>query len=144
MVHATQRTYNSITPPDTEPSSCHDRLTFLETVTIPEGIVLLPGKPLFKAWRIENGGRCTWTAGYALVFVSGDLMSGDPVVPLRQVVAPGEEIDLSVHLIAPMEYGDYAGYWMPQNAERDRFGIDRDADQPIWIIIAVSEADGSD
>ena len=48
-------------------------------------------------------------------------MNGQPI-PLTALVAPGEEVDVSVNLKAPTTPGEYTGYWQMVNAKGIPFG----------------------
>lgn len=82
--------------------------------TIPDGTNFNAGDAFTKTWRMKNVGNCTWT-GYALVFDSGEAMSGVSPIAIG-TVNPGQEVDLSVNLKAPAANGTYRGYWRIRNA----------------------------
>jgi len=82
--------------------------------TIPDGTNFNAGDAFTKTWRLKNIGTCTWS-GYALVFDSGDAMSGVSPISIG-AVAPGQEVDLSANLKAPASNGTYRGYWRIRNA----------------------------
>lgn len=88
-----------------------ERAQFVADVTIPDGTDFKPGDVFTKTWRLKNAGSTTWTAGYALVFVSGDKMGGPDRVGLLAEVPPGGSVDISVNLVAPATAGKYTGYW---------------------------------
>ena len=82
--------------------------------TIPDGTNFNAGDTFTKTWRMRNVGNCTWS-GYALVFDSGEAMSGVSPIAIA-TVAPGQEVDLSVNLRAPATNGTFRGYWRIRNA----------------------------
>jgi hypothetical protein len=82
--------------------------------TIPDGTNFNAGDTFTKTWRMKNAGNCTWT-GYALVFDSGEAMSGVSPIAIG-TVNPGQDVDLSVNLKAPATNGTYRGYWRIRNA----------------------------
>jgi hypothetical protein len=82
-------------------------------VTIPDGTIFAPGTAFTKTWRLRNTGTCTWT-GYALVFDNGDAMNGTSPSAIV-TVGPGQEVDLSVNMVAPSTDGSYRGYWRIRN-----------------------------
>jgi hypothetical protein len=82
--------------------------------TIPDGTTFNAGDTFTKTWRMKNIGNCTWS-GYALVFDSGEAMSGVSPIAIG-TVNPGQEVDLSVNLKAPATNGIYRGYWRIRNA----------------------------
>jgi hypothetical protein len=116
---------------------CVDKVSFVSDVTIPDNTYLSPGQAFVKTWRLRNAGTCIWTADYALVFVDGHSMGGNPSVPLQAPVAPGETADLSVTLTAPAGNGTYEGKWRLRNADGKLFGTGGDAEGPFWVRIIV-------
>jgi hypothetical protein len=103
-------------------SSC-DKVTFIEDVTIPDGLKINAGSTFTKTWRLMNSGTCTWGKDYRIVFVGGTAMDGVSSTPLNKVVVPGGTTDISVNLKAPTSSGLYTGYWMLQNTTGWRFGM---------------------
>jgi hypothetical protein len=93
-----------------------DKGDFVTDVTIPDGTVLDPDESFTKTWRLKNTGTCSWTPSYAIVFDSGDAMSGPATQALTGNVNPGQTVDISVNLKAPSADGTYRGYWKLRNA----------------------------
>jgi len=62
-------------------------------------------------------------------------------VPLREVVYPGEIVDLAVDLVAPTVKGHYRGYWLLSNPNGQVFGIGEYAQIAFWVDIKVSVND---
>ncbi len=116
---------------------CQDRARFIIDVTIPDETYLAPGTEFEKVWRLLNAGTCTWTTEYALVFDSGNIMGGDPVVFLSTSVSPGITVDLAVDMIAPMTEGSYEGNWLLRNHLGVLFGLGIQADKNFWVRINV-------
>jgi len=111
-------------------------------VTIPDGTDMDPGESFTKVWRLKNGGSCTWTSGYQLVFVSGDNMSAPAAVQLTSgSVPPGAEFDVSVNLVAPNAPGVYRGYFKLRNPGGVLFGWG-DQSKSFWVEIEVVELSG--
>lgn len=119
------------------PVSRCDAIQFLGDVTYPDGSLVSQNAGFVKTWRIRNIGTCSWTPSYALVFVSGDQMSGPSVVALPQNVNPGQTVEMSVNLTAPGKKGDYRGYWKLRNASGALFGWGEQADTAFWVDIEV-------
>ena len=119
------------------PADC-DRAQFVSDVTVPDGKTFAPGTPFTKTWRVKNVGTCTWSPAYAMVFDTGEKMSGPDLVNLPKTVAAGQSVDLSVNLIAPTAAATYRGYWKLQNAGGARFGIGSAGTQSWWVDIRVS------
>ncbi|MBT3390380.1 MAG: hypothetical protein HN413_08215 [Chloroflexi bacterium] len=104
-------------PPTATPIPC-DFLTFGDPidVTIPDGTDIAAGAAYTKTWRLKNGGSCTWTSGYHLIFISGDNMGAPAEVAITAgTVSPGQTVDVSVNLVAPLDPGVYRGYFKLRN-----------------------------
>lgn len=114
-----------------------DWATFVADITIPDGTKFSPGASFTKTWRLKNNGTCTWTPSYSLVFADGASMGGPSSAPLGSSVAPGQTIDISVNLTAPLTAGTHRGYWKLRNATGATFGIGSDANSPFWVEIEV-------
>lgn len=56
---------------------------------------------------------------------------------LPEEVAPGETIDLSMSLRAPIFEGDYRGNWQIRNDNGEIFGTTPAANRPFWVDIKV-------
>lgn len=136
-------TNTNVPPPTATPIPC-DHVDFGTPldVTIPDGTDLKPGETFKKTWRLVNGGTCTWTSGYHLVFVSGDNMGSPASVQLTAgTVAPGQQIDVSVDLVAPNTPGTYRGYFKLRNSSGVLFGWG-DQSKSFWAEIDVVLATG--
>ena len=121
--------------PATATQDC-DHADFVADITIPDGTTLSKDESFTKTWRLKNIGTCSWTPSYALVFTSGDSMSGPSVQALTGNVNPGQTVDLSVDLTAPSSNGDYKGRWGLRNASGVTFA-------GFWVDIKVSGGGGS-
>lgn len=107
----------------TPASLCDDYSFDLATldITIPDGTTMTPGQEFVKTWKIKNTGDCTWGDGYSLIYSYGDKMDGQPK-PLSIVVAPDEEVEVSVNFKAPDKIGEYSSYWQMVNPKGISFG----------------------
>ena len=115
-------------------ASCN-RVEFIGDLSTPDDSLIPPGSSFEKTWRLRNSGECAWSAEYQLVFVDGYPMGGQ-AVNLPHDVAPGEAIDLTVSLAAPLEPGSYKSLWMLQGPQ-GRFGMGQSAQEPFWVKIQV-------
>lgn len=116
------------------PPACWDGMKFVADVTYPDNNMknpsfVTPGTAFVKTWRVQNTGTCTWTPNYKLLYAYGNTagaqMSGQPLnIPGN--IAPGQLVDLSVSMIAPITPATYQGFWQIENASGARFG------QTIW------------
>jgi polar amino acid transport system substrate-binding protein len=93
-----------------------------------------PGTPFQKSWRIQNNGTCTWGEGYLLTPVGGNVpqatMGGAPT-PVAGPVVPGQTVDVTVDLVAPLAPGVYQGFWSMRAPNGLLFG------ERIWVGITV-------
>ena len=115
---------------------CLDEAAFYADVTIPDGTRLEAGETFTKTWQVRNSGTCTWGDGYALVFASGDMMSGALTNPISEV-PPGEIVNVSVELVAPARGGEHTGNWTFQNSHGNRFGVGSGNTGQLWVQIHV-------
>jgi hypothetical protein len=99
----------------TATSGC-DKGFFVTDVTYPDNTVVGSGTAFTKTWRLQNTGSCSWTPSYALVFVSGAMMSGPTVQAMSGNVNAGQTVDISVNLQAPSSNGTYTGTWGLRNS----------------------------
>ena len=99
--------------PVVSPTAACDSALFVKDVTIPDGSQVEPGATFKKTWRLRNIGTCSWS-GYALVFDSGESMSGVP--DAIGTVGPGQEVDVSVSFTVPATLsGTVRSYWRLRN-----------------------------
>lgn len=125
-------------PTSTAVTYC-DWVMFIKDISIPDGTQLAPGDTFTKVWRLQNRGTCAWTSDYMLVFTSGDKMGDTTAVRLPGKVAPGQSVDVSVTLTAPMSNGHYVGYWMLRNPSGALFGYGNSAEKAFYVDIKVKE-----
>ena len=119
-----------------------DQIKFVKDVTIPDEMELEPGEQFTKTWRLQNAGSCPWTIGYLLYFESGDALGGPASKDLTsETIQPGETLDVSVDLVAPLETGAYEGNWMIRNVKGQGFGIG-EFSKAFWVKINVVEGAG--
>src|SRR6188474_419034 len=116
-----------------------DSAQFVSDVNAPDGSSFAPGATFTKTWRLTNSGTCAWTTSYNLVFAGGDAMSAPLSVKLPVDVPPGQMVDISVGLTAPIVSGHYKGLWKISNASGVQFGIGDSATDPFWVDINVVE-----
>jgi hypothetical protein len=124
-------------PTETPEPACMDQAQFIGDVTIPDGTRFDPGVSFTKTWRFRNNGTCTWTKDYSIVHVAGNSLLGPDVMTFPAVVEPGEIIDISLALKAPVTEGSYTGYWKFRNAVNEQFGIGDGGNSSFWVSIKV-------
>jgi len=95
-------------------ASCIDSAMFVADLTIPDNSVVVSNTAFTKTWRLKNIGTCTWDNNYLVAYISGTTMSQQPgywIVQQGQTVAPGQTVDVSVGMTAPVHSGNYASFW---------------------------------
>lgn len=110
---------------------------FIQDVSIPDGTPVRPGQIFTKVWEFKNIGNCTWTKNYAVVLVWGNPMGVASPVPLRQVVHPGEHVEIALNMKAPYIPACWEGWWKFQDEEGNRFGIDFKFAEVFWVRVGV-------
>lgn len=134
----------SLTPESFQnlPISPDDFARFVADVNIPDYSTIEAGTSFTKTWRLLNSTPMTWTAGYKLIFESGDQMGAPTSLPLNIVVYPDDVVDVSIPFTAPTTPGEYRSNWMFQNAKGEKFGVGPKGDLPIYLIIIVVDSNG--
>ncbi len=121
-----------------------NKLTFVKDITIPDGTDIDPGESFDKTWRLRNSGSCTWTSGYAVVFVDGDQMDApDSQVLTSGTIEPGEEIDVTIEMEAPEDPGTYQGFFKLKATDGVIFGYGSNNSDAFWVKIDVPEPSGT-
>jgi len=106
-------------------------------ITIPDDTAMLPGQSFSKTWRLKNGGSCTWTSQYEVIFFSGDLLGASQINYLGDTVQPGNSIDIILDMVAPNDPGIYQSNWELSDAQGKPFGIGPVGNAPFWVRIIV-------
>lgn len=89
-------------------------------VNVPDNTEMQLGQEFVKTWLVKNNGSCSWGPGYKVIFSSGDKLSG-VAQPFTAVVAPGQEVEVSVNFKAPTQAGVYVSSWQLANANNVPF-----------------------
>lgn len=106
-------------------------------VTITDDSIIPPGEVFVKTWRLLNAGACSWNTNYSMVWFSGEQFADSRSYPLDHVVQPGNTIDLSIEMTAPLKAGTYQSNWKLQNSSGYLFGIGPTGNSPFWVRIIV-------
>jgi ABC-type amino acid transport substrate-binding protein len=117
------------------PAGCVDGMQFISDLSFSDGNGTFypdvnPNQSFQKGWRIRNTGTCTWNSTYSLRFVSGTQMNGQNTA-VQGNVAPGQNYDMWINLVAPSQPGQYQGIWQMFNGRNFAFG------QRIWVMVEV-------
>jgi len=107
---------------------------FVKHVSVEDNYEFAPATAFTKTWRFRNEGAVAWPDNSIILFVGkkGDQMGAPNFVALSKVVLPGEEIDVSVPMIAPTAPGSYFGYWRLADLDGRKFG------QRVRVLIKVA------
>jgi len=92
--------------------------TFVDDITIPDGIKVAPGSTVRKTWRVKNSGAVAWPEGSKLSWVNGALKGACTPV----ACAPGAEVDISVDINIPETPGRYSGHFRIASSSGEKFG----------------------
>jgi hypothetical protein len=79
---------------------------FVKDVTVEDNTSFAPQTPFVKTWRVRNEGMNSWV-NCALKFKKGDRLATSEMISVPNV-APNEEIDISVPMVAPSQPGKYS------------------------------------
>jgi hypothetical protein len=86
------------------------RASFVADVTVPDNTRFEKGSAFTKTWRLRNSGNLDWPEDTVFVFASGAELSADKQIEVG-AVGIGENVDLSVDMVAPDEDGSYRSTW---------------------------------
>ena len=115
-------TVNPIIPlPTAADINCNSYLTYLDDVTVPDGMTFVPGDEIVKTWSVRNDGDCAWNDKYSLRYTDGSAMEADSRQSLPPL-QPGEEGEVTVIFTAPQYAGSYYSGWQAYDAQGDPFG----------------------
>ncbi len=106
-------------------------------ITVPDGTRFKPGEEFSKTWRLINAGSCSWTNDYAIVWFSGELFGAVTQQVFGVEVNPGQSVDITVDMRAPMQPGAHQSNWKLRDASGDLFGIGPNGGAPFWVRIEV-------
>jgi len=107
--------------PPTATPDCTNGLTYLEDLSIPDGLEVQPGEVLEKRWRVKNSGSCNWDQAYRLKLAGGVEMGAAP----EQALLPargGSEGVVQITFTAPLEAGVYQSAWQAYDPDGEAFG----------------------
>ena len=119
------------------PSAPCNAVDFVSDVTIPDNTVFQPGAGFVKTWKLKNVGTCTWNKSYSVVYVTGHSMGITLQFPLQTSVASGQTANISISLTAPVQTGNWIGWWKLQDGSGAQFGTGDNHDKAFWVRINV-------
>jgi len=109
---------------------------------VPDGTEIEAGTRFTKRWTVRNSGNTTWTRDASYLWThDGEERFGageQTVLGGGERVAPGNEKEWAVDMVAPGQPGTYRGYW-----RMDRFGTHRFGER-CWVEIRVVPGEDRD
>eukprot|EP00903_Cladosiphon_okamuranus_P018051 g16612.t1 len=113
-----------------------DNMAMARFVSHPSGsdvARVVAGQTFKKSWLVRNDSTTAWPETCSLIPVSQSSadLSPPPEAPIVGDVAPGEEVTVSVDLVAPTQPGMYEGYWRVRDSSARKFG------QRLWAKVMV-------
>jgi hypothetical protein len=135
-------TPTSLPSPTPVPANNCDRADFIGDLSTSADGYYYPGEVFRVVWRLQNVGSCTWTPYYQLVMVSGAFQGG-VTAAMPEYIRPGQFVDFSLPLVAPLQPGSYMGYWNLKNAAGTYFGLGPDGETPLMLQATVLESGGA-
>jgi len=98
-----------------------DNAIWVSDASVADGTHMGPGQAFVKTWRVKNTGTCTWKTTYHLSPGFGVKMGGLPTA-LPTELPPGQEMEISINLTAPLKAGNYFANWRFTNDKGFFFG----------------------
>ncbi|MCP5097419.1 MAG: hypothetical protein GY943_17885 [Chloroflexi bacterium] len=108
-------------PDPVEPTEPQPNGIYIADVTIPDDTEFEAGATFTKTWRVKNTGNVAWGEWMQLVHVGGVVMSEVVKRPLF-AVAPNEEAEISLPMIAPTTPGIHFTDYRFQDEHGNPFG----------------------
>jgi hypothetical protein len=106
-------------------------------ITIPDGNRMRPGESFRKTWRLKNSGSCVWTKDFAVVFFSGSMLGASRIQYLSSEVKPGDSVDISITMTAPVQPGIYQSDWMLRSPDNQLAGLGPKGTAPFSVRLEV-------
>ncbi len=128
-------TATPVTPVPTNAPDCTNSAAFVTDINYQDNTAVGPGETFVKTWQVENIGTCIWGPDYTLDYYSNELMNAVLPVPLG-LTYPGETLDISVTLTAPLTQGSHRGDFVIKNPAGLIMSIGEDS--RLWVIISVT------
>jgi hypothetical protein len=100
--------------------------------SVADDTIFAPGAAFTLTWQLKNIGTSTWTPGYMLRFYSGNRFTAPQEVLLGKEVLPGETVDITLQMKAPITLGVYQSVWVMATNTRANFK------EPVYLQIVVA------
>lgn len=115
-----------------------DSISNIKDVNYPDGSIVESGEAFNKTWSMQNTGTCTWTSGYRVALISALDYSVMESYSLNQVVTPGNTVNITVPVRAPLNEGAETYYYMLVNESGKVFGFGENSEKPFWVNFRIS------
>lgn len=89
-----------------------------------------PNEIIIKSWTFRNNGEDVWPEDAMFIQTNGDDLGG-AAQTIKAPVNPGQEIEVTMELIAPKLPGKYCAFFRFVHGDNYRFG------QKVWCDILV-------
>ncbi len=119
-VSATATTASNAVQPTSGAAEHGDKYEYV-TQNLADNYQVKPGTPMTIVWTVKNAGTVAWGTDYLLRFFSGPTPEKQ-VYNFPKTVKPGEQVQLSVPIVAPMDPGTYNFWWKLTNNQNQNFG----------------------
>ena len=129
----------SIKPTENHPKISGDNSSFVEDVTIPDGEIVLSGKPFKKIWRIKNTGVIPWKGRFLTRVNVPDSTDEEcystEMVPIKDT-NPNKEVDIEVYIKTHSQWGSCKTYWKMTDKDKVPFFPNS---RPIWSLVKITQ-----
>lgn len=122
-------------------TGCVNAAEYVADVTVPDGSLLQSDAPFAKTWRVKNTGTCTWDSRYAIAFVDGTLFSAYDAFALSVSAAPGQTLDISIPMRAPIYPAAYVSAWKLRAPNGTLFGVGG-SNAPLTVKLSIGGDSG--
>jgi len=120
------------TPPTLAPTPELENRAAWVAQSIADNTVFAPGQAFTLTWTLRNVGASTWTEGYLLRYYSGEPFGAAQEALLGREVLPGDTIEITLAMKAPVKPGDYRTDWVLSTEKRSNFK------EPVFLKITVA------
>jgi hypothetical protein len=101
--------------------TCTNNLTFMDDISIPDGMIVRPGDRVDKRWLVQNSGSCNWDERYQLKSISTSELNA-PVELALFPARSGTKTILRILFTAPADLGNYQNTWQAYDPQGQPFG----------------------
>lgn len=113
------------------------KMEFVRDMTLPDKSIVNGDVVMTKSWTVKNTGAYQWPHGAHLKYISGSVIPVNGKEAKIQVprAAPGEEVEVTVNVITPVEPGKAHGNFRLMDNRGKSFG------ERLWLNLSVREVE---